>query len=368
MRTLGITCVILFSLNLSCRSTNEGMSGRSGRRIPNSGNQQPNNDNGNGQTNGPNTPNPQDPGTQTPPPATGDNGGTTQPPANGVLQPRANFKVAYVGDQGLGSAPESVLNMIKQENVDLLMIPGDFDYKSDPDAWDKMLQSTVGNMPILAAMGNHDKSEWPGYETKLKARLTQMPKANCTGEVGVKQKCVYEGVVFAITAMNMSGSGHAQFIDETFNNTPALFKVCVWHYNQTKMQVGDKSDEAGWDGYETCRKHGAQIFTAHEHSYSRTHLMSDIKNQVVASTTSNLVLEPGKSFVTVTGLGGKSIRDQSRSDAWWAKIYTSKQNAKDGAVFCTYNVDNNPRKAKCVFKNVDGTIVDDYTVESKLQK
>lgn len=363
MRTLGITCAIVFALNLSCKSTNEGMSGRSPRKIPNSGNSQQPND-GTGQTDG-NNPNPQVPGTQTPAPG---DGGNNTPPANGVLQPRANFKVAYVGDQGLGSKAEAVLNMIKQENAELLVIPGDFDYDHNPNAWDDMLQSTIGNLPVLAAMGNHDKSEWPGYETKLKARLAQMPKANCTGIIGVKQKCIYEGVVFAITAMNMSGSGHAQFIDETFTNTPALFKVCVWHYNQTKMQAGDKSDEAGWDGYETCRKHGAQIITAHEHSYARTHLMSDIKNQVVAGTSNNLVLEPGKSFVTVAGLGGKSIRDQARNDAWWAKIYTATQNAKDGAVFCTYNVENNPRKAKCVFKNVEGTIIDDYTVESKLQK
>lgn len=285
-----------------------------------------------------------------------------------VLAPRSNFKVAFVGDQGNSDGTTAVLNLIKSEKTDLVIIPGDFDYNDDPDAWDQMLQSTIGNTPVFAAMGNHDKGEWPGYEAKLKTRLDNAPLAKCSGTIGVQQKCVYAGVVFAITAMGMTKDDHAKFIDETFTSTPALFKVCVWHYNQTKMQVGDKSDQAGWDGYETCRKHGAAIITAHEHSYSRTHLMSDIKNQVMASNTNHLILEPGKSFVTVSGLGGKSIRAQERNDPWWAKIYTSNQDAKEGALFCTYHIENNPRKAKCVFKNVAGEIIDDYTVESRLQK
>lgn len=344
MRNLGIALSALFVTFVACKST-EGMSGRSGRAIET--------------TQGPTgTPSPstETPSTQTPPASD----------TSGVLTPPANFKVAYLGDQGLGSKPEAVLNLIKSEGANLYVVAGDFDYDDDPDAWDAMLQKTLGDLPMLAAMGNHDEDAWSGYEAKIKARLAKMPKAKCEGEVGVKQKCEYEGILFALTAMGMSGSGHAQFIDETFTNTPALFKVCVWHYNQTLMQVGDKDDQAGWEGYETCRKHGAMIITAHEHSYSRTHLMSGLEKQTIADTTNNLALEPGKSFVTVTGLGGKSIRGQSRSDAWWAKIYTSDQGAKNGAVFCTYNIDGNPRKAKCVFKNVAGEVVDDYTVESKL--
>lgn len=343
MRYVGIAFSAAFMVFLACKSTEQDvMNGRTGTKNPN-----------------PQIP--MDPNTQT---------GTTQTPpvsdTSGVLAPTANFKVAFLGDQGLGSKSEAVLNLVKTEGANLLMIPGDFDYKDDPDAWDSMLQKTVGDLPTLAAMGNHDEDAWDGYNAKLQARLTKMPKAKCEGEIGVKQKCVYEGIVFAITAMGMRGDGHAQFIDETFTKTPALFKVCVWHYNQTTMQVGDKDDQAGWDGYETCRKHGAMIITAHEHSYSRTHLMSGMQTPTVASTGSNLVLEPGKSYVTVTGLGGKSIRGQARSDQWWAKIYTSDQNAKSGALFCTFHVDGNPRKAKCSFKNTAGEVVDDYTVESKL--
>ena len=85
--------------------------------------------------------------------------------------------------------------------------------------------------------------------------------------------------------------------------------------------------------------------TAHEHSYSRTHLLDDFETQSVASTSDTLVIDEGESFVFVSGLGGHSIRDQERDGPWWASIYTSDQDASFGALFCEFFMDGEPERA-----------------------
>ena len=142
------------------------------------------------------------------------------------------------------------------------------------------------------------------------------------------------------------------------------------------MQVGGKSDETGWGVYEESRKGGAIIATAHEHSYSRTHLLSSCENQTVVSTSDTLILtkdlldtegDEGKTFVFVSGLGGKSIRDQERSGDWWASIYTSDQGANYGALFATFNVNGVPNLAHFYFKDIDGVIADSFVVISNTE-
>lgn len=282
-----------------------------------------------------------------------------------VLLPSPSFKVAFVGDQGLSDDARNVLRLIRGEKVGLLVIPGDFDYVDRPDLWDAMLNEELGDLPILAAVGNHDLPRWPEYASLLSKRLARMPKARCSGEIGVKQNCFYEGVQFVISGVGTLGGDHDDFIEESLEDSPAVFKICVWHKNQREMQVGNKKDEVGWDAYELCREAGAMIVTAHEHSYSRTHLLSDFSRQSIASTSSTLRLEPEKSFALVTGLGGQSIRAQALEGPYWAKIYTSTQKATNGAVFCTFNSDD-PRRADCMFKNVRGEAIDSFVVESRL--
>ena len=139
------------------------------------------------------------------------------------------------------------------------------------------------------------------------------------------------------------------------------------------MQVGGKSDEAEWGVYEESRKGGAIIATGHEHSYSRTHLHSSCENQTIASTSDTLILttdlldteeDEGKTFVFVSGLGGRNIRDQERSGDWWASIYTLDQEANYGALFVTFNLDGVSNLAKFYFKDIDGVIPDSFVIIS----
>ena len=90
-----------------------------------------------------------------------------------------NFKVAFIGDQGLSSNAVAVLNLIKDEGTDMVLHQGDFDYSDNPDAWDQQINGVLGDdFPYFASVGNHDEIAWPGYQGKLQARLN---KVACQG-------------------------------------------------------------------------------------------------------------------------------------------------------------------------------------------
>jgi hypothetical protein len=200
----------------------------------------------------------------------------------------------------------------------------------------------------------------------------------------VQSSFEYGGLFFVLTApgeFGAEGDGdHDLYIRDQLAADPHLWRVSGWHKNMRSMQVGAKSDETGWGVYEESRRGGAIIATAHEHSYSRTHLLSSFSTQTVASTQAPLALaaddpatleDEGRSFAFVSGLGGRSVRAQQLCVAtpcdWWASVYTSDDpGATYGALFGIFNYQGNPRLARFYFKNVNGEVVDDFLVESQL--
>jgi hypothetical protein len=98
--------------------------------------------------------------------------------------------------------------------------------------------------------------------------------------------------------------------------------------------------------------------------------MSNFKTQHIASTSNTLQIEKGKTFAFVSGLGGHSIRSQNEELAtndWWAAVYTSKQGANYGALFCIFNVNGVKNKAHCYFKDIDGRIPDEFDIVSNIR-
>jgi hypothetical protein len=163
------------------------------------------------------------------------------------------------------------------------------------------------------------------------------------------------------------------YIRERFSASATPWRISTFHKNQHRMQAGGKADETGWGVYEESRRAGAIVATGHEHSYARTHLLSSMQEQRVASDSSKLVLEPddpltpedeGRSFAFVSGLGGQSIRDQEVFGDWFASVYSSTQGATDGALFGVFHVQGDPRLARFYFKDVDGNVIDEFTVRS----
>ncbi len=302
----------------------------------------------------------------------------------GGVQADTGLKVAFFGDQGLTTRSKAVLRMVKSEGAHMVLHLGDFDYADDAEAFDGQINAILGeDFPYFAVIGNHDVKAWSAYQPKLRARMQRIPGVNCTGDVGYQEACVYKGLFFIFSPAGIRPEGgsrrdaaarrpaRAAFVTNALARSDARWKVCAWHKNQHAMQVGRKRDETGWEIYEACRKAGAIIATGHEHSYSRTHLISAFRDiPVVASTSNILRLEKGRTFAFVSGLGGKSARElflrpgRKGPDPWWAAAYTRDDGAAAGALFCSFGASRQKAKAECYFKAIEGNIVDRFTVHS----
>jgi calcineurin-like phosphoesterase family protein len=285
--------------------------------------------------------------------------------------PPPGFKVAFLGDQGMGPVSESVLKLVKSEGAHLLVHLGDFDYQNSPQAWEDQTDRILGaDFPQIAVVGNHDLPYWygpKGYSSLVAERLKRMG-VTVDGVAGERCSFRYQGIFFVLTAPGLIGTGHAQFIRDRLAADSTPWRISAWHVNQRLMQVGGKSDEAGWGVYEESRRGGAIIATAHEHSYSRTHLLNNMTTREVASTGDSLELRKGRTFAFVSGLGGGEVRPQSITGPWWAKTYTASQGATAGAMFATFNVDGNPLKARFEFKAINGAVPDRFDVYSDLDR
>lgn len=291
------------------------------------------------------------------------------PPQPVVDQQISPVRIAFVGDVGIKDASYETMNLIKNERADLLLVLGDYDYEHDPQAWEKMLNETLGaDFPILAVVGNHDVKNWPQYQEQWKKRLTKsMPGVVCKGDYGISGECSYNGILFVMSGIGTLGDDTPERIKSTLADRKQIWKICAWHKNQTAMQVGDKEDAVSWPAYENCREAGAIVATGHDHAYARSYLMSNFERQIVVNEDNLLSLSPGNSFVFVSGLGGESREKQQSNNSWWAKIYSKQSgDAKNGALFCDFNVDNDPRRANCFFKNIDGETIDQFGLKSKL--
>lgn len=282
----------------------------------------------------------------------------------------ANFKIAFIGDQGLTKESRQVLQLIKDEGADAVLHQGDFDYKHDPAGWENMINSILGeNFPYFASIGNHDTKKWSGttgYQKRLENRCQRLG-ITWDGEYGIQSSLKYKGIFMILVAPGVKGTGHDAYIKEKLAADKSLWSICSWHKNQKKMQVGGKSNDTGWGVYEESRAGGAIIATAHEHSYSRTHLLSSMEKQTIASTSDTLILTKGKTFAFVSGIAGKSIRDQEQSGDWWASIYTSDQDADFGALFGEFNYNGVENLAHFYFKDIKGRVPDDFWVISNVE-
>ncbi len=303
-----------------------------------------------------------------------------------ALLPPPEFTVAFIGDTGYGGNFRAVLELIRDERADLVLHAGDLGYDESnpetPQRWINVVNDVLGEgFPYFFSMGNHDEGHWEstaehiGYRELLQQRFDAM-NVEYTGapeQLGARTSFLFQNIQIVLTAPGedeqWSGLLPWHFIEQELENSQAAWSICLWHKNMEAMQVGGKRDETWWEVYETCREQGAIIATAHEHSYARTHVLSDMSEQTVADSTSPYTLREGQTFAFHSGLGGNSVRDQERClpatppygcNGEWGAIYTESQNAAYGALFIEFNIDGNPRRARGYFKNIRGEVIDEF--------
>ena len=313
-----------------------------------------------------------------------DSSSGTTPPARSVRakgeRGASLLTVAFIGDQGRGEDATAVLELIRAEGADMVLHQGDFDYHDDPVAWDQKIDDTLGpTFPYFASVGNHDVNAWSAYQNLLQERLDRVDGARCKGDLGVNSSCRYRGLFFVLSGVGTMGSGHERYMRKALKRDRSAWRICSWHKNQAATQIGGKGNSAGWRAYEICRRHGAIIATAHEHSYERTLTLRDVNTAEVdrscaddpATPDPDVCVGRGSTFLFVSGLGGISIRDQQRClpvtypygcNGEWAKIYAADQGAQFGALFITFDTTDEARAASGYFKTIDGEVVDSFTI------
>ncbi|OMH80891.1 hypothetical protein AX774_g5666 [Zancudomyces culisetae] len=285
-----------------------------------------------------------------------------------------NLKVAIFGDIGMKKRSYKVLNMVQEWGAQGVIITGDLDYKNRPKRFMKMIEETLNDdVPVFAAIGNHDIISWNaknGYQALFVKRLkAQKLHKLCVGEYGINMICGWNGLSIVTSGVGTMGSGFVDFIEDTFSLSRSNWKLCSWHKCQRNYQIGDKSNETGYTIYDICRRYGGIVLTSHTHTYSRTKLVDHYKKMKYSNDTENMTLHVGKSFNIVSGLGGHSIDSSNKrlkSNPWWASGVSKEDGKVAGATLCTFHVDNDPKKARCVFKDIDGKIWDEWEFYSEI--
>jgi hypothetical protein len=302
-----------------------------------------------------------------------------------------NLKVAFIGDSGSGADFRNVLRLIKKQGAQMVLHQGDLGYW-DSSAADFMnaVNDILGpDLPYFASRGNHDRN-WEGDYQPILAQRAKEVGALCSGDYGQNAACKFRGLFFILSGGGEKGSEHenTRYIEEQLASDNSIWRICSWHHNQQQMQIGVKSNDVGWGPYEACREGGAIIATGHAHSYARTRTLTSAEKlnvdpdcdtpagDVVCVTPQDEAAgEAGSTFVVVSGLGGRSIRSQRRCTPTtfpygqgpackgiWASIYSSSQAAKYGALFITFNIGGDPTKAEGKFVNIDGDLIDSFTI------
>jgi len=303
------------------------------------------------------------------------------PSENTLVSPTESseeIRIAFLGDQGGSnfiSNDIAVLNLVKDENVDLVLHQGDLGFEhDDPDEWDKRISDILGtDFLYLVSEGHHDQPSWSKYQEKLYDRVEKNSDVNCNGDLGVKSSCSYKDMFFILIAPGKFtvDSDYSLFVETELNNNDSFWRICSMHNELVSMESEAKINETGNESFESCRKGGAIIATGHQHLYSRTGNIIEFSNSEDQkidpewNDPNKLQVTTGSTFTFISGTSGSPIIDQVYDK--WPVNYSANQNATYGALFCIFNAGGEPNKAYCYFKNIDHQIIDEFTITSYLK-
>lgn len=210
--------------------------------------------------------------------------------------------MAFLGDTDTGSNFKKVLDLVKAEGAEALVVQGDMSYAANPTAWWDSAEAVLGTtFPIFISRGNHDDSSWTGYLPKAAAHLDGATRIAGAHDMGA-----------------IVETGH----EHSYERTKTLVDI-------TKQIVDSNCDSST----DLCVGPGR--------------------------TFVNVVGLGGQSI-------RPQLRCWPASPPYgcvgeWAFIYTTNQRAALGAQFITFNA-GDPQKANGYFKNVNGAAVDTFTI------
>ncbi|ORX84496.1 Metallo-dependent phosphatase [Anaeromyces robustus] len=293
------------------------------------------------------------------------------------------FTLAVIGDSGSENSAKEVMKLSK---FDILLHLGDFDYKCMPNKYFDEVLTSQRKFQFMGVLGNHDakgecKDEIANQFLKnVYNKMTDSKNKETRCEFSESKfmwSCVYKNMKIIGLTPGINGADKREeqlkFLKEHLSGSDKDWKICAWHFYDKYFHTGKYQyynniiSGEGESFYEYCKNHGAIIFSAHDHVYARTHVMSSFKDPTIDKyhdKTRDYIaqIRDGASINILNGTGGWEIyieQGEQKDYPWWQKKYARgdyDENAKRfGGLFCRFNVDGNNRKASCVFKRINSS-------------
>ncbi len=230
-----------------------------------------------------------------------------------------NFNFAVVGDQGISPEAHQVFNTMLNDNLDLLLMPGDLSYATlgseDWDKWFNMNEPLAAKIPLQVAIGNHDRDfGFDAFETRF----------NFPTHMGGNEfynSFNYGSVHFISLSSEHSiqlGSTQYQWLENDLQLVNSDRAKHPWIVVQIHAPLYSSSHHGSnlkirtyleplFDKYDVDI-----VFTGHDHSYERTF------------PTKNGIPTANKTVYVLAGTGGRHLyKFDDEQPSWSAKRIVS---------------------------------------------
>jgi len=273
---------------------------------------------------------------------------------------------------------------------------GDYDYHCEADKYFTKILDSNRKYQFMGVIGNHDaKHQCPddaAYRFKENVYNEMMSKSKNShitcefSESKFMWACVYQNMrIIGLTpSINGADKTRAQleFLKKHLSNAKEDWKICAWHfydkyYHTGKyQQYGNIVSGDGESFYDYCKEHGAIIFSAHDHVYARTRVMSKFSSPAIdqydGKTDGSIAqIRNGATLNILNGAGGYEMyieQGEQKDYAHWQKKYAKGSNGENehkyGGLFCNFNVGGNNKKAYCEFLRINSSnkLFDSFTI------
>ncbi|KAL6635951.1 hypothetical protein U3516DRAFT_820343 [Neocallimastix sp. 'constans'] len=296
------------------------------------------------------------------------------------------FKLAIIGDSGTDKEANMVMEL---SDFDALLHLGDYDYHCNPDTYFEKVLDADRSYQFMGIIGNHDaKRQCPDDAAeKFKENIykemmsSKNDKVKCEfSESKFMWTCVYQNMRIIGLTPGVVGADlrdeQLRFLKKNLSEATEDWKICSWHFYDKYYHTGkyptDGNVVSGYDSdsesfYDYCKDHGAIIFSAHDHVYARTHVMSKFMTPEIDVFDKNsdgkvAQIRNGATLDILNGTGGWEIyieQGEHKDYEHWVKKYAlgdHKENAKRfGGLFCNFNYGGNNKRAHCEFLRINSS-------------
>jgi len=288
------------------------------------------------------------------------------------------FKMAIIGDSGSEKEAKKVMQLT---NFDILLHLGDYEYKCNVDKYFDEILDSDRKYQFLGVLGNHegasecnsDKHE--RFTSRVYHQMddsTKNSKVSCYFSDSRKMwSCKYRNMRIIGLSAGISGADDTKrqlsFLKEQLSKSTEDWKICAWHFYDKYYHTGKYPDDGnliskdGESFYDYCREHGAIIFSAHDHVYARTKVMSKFSSPHIdeyddSHDKEHKQIRKGATINILNGAGGYEMyieQGKQKSYSHWQLTYARGDHGENadryGGLFCNFNVDGNNKKAYCEF-------------------